>query len=125
VSAKDISELATALKKSLLSEPTENIGKLFKDVLIHPLDCSVVIDAVRKACESYVGDAAQQLTFELLPTTEEDRIQRRCTIVVGVPREMVKQINFGPSAVKVEDHINVEIILEEPLNELDGWSQDS
>lgn len=118
MSAKDISELATALKKSLLSEPTENTGKLFKDVLIHPLDCSVVIDAVRKACESYVGDAAQQLTFEVLPTTEEDRIQRRCTIVVGVPREMVKQINFGPSAVKVEDHINVEIILEEPPNEL-------
>ena len=31
---------------------------------------------------------------------------------------MVEQINFGPSAAKVEDHINVEIILEEPPNEL-------
>ena len=112
---KELSELATALRirKSMFGELNENMGKPFKDILIHPLDHSTVIDAIRKACESYVGDGVRQLTFEVMPTTEEDRIQRRCTIVVGVPRELVE-----PSAVKIEDRINVEITLEEPPNEL-------
>ncbi len=110
-----LSELATALRirKSMFGELNENMGKPFKDILIYPLDHSTVIDAVRKACEAYIGDNAPQLTFEVMPTTEEDRIQRRCTIVVGVPRELVE-----PSSAKIEDRINVEITLEEPPNEL-------
>ena len=97
---EDIEVIKSALQKTIFELLQEPVGASFKDIVVNPLDYRVLLDAVRKACESQIDhqsidDLASRLTFEVLPLSEKDRRERQCHIIVTGPREVVEQIDFG------------------------------
>lgn len=64
-----------------------------RSVAHHPLESTLLKQAIEKAAASYIGQAVRQLKFEYVPTDDG-----KMEVLISGPPELMEQINFGPSA---------------------------